>query len=123
MTKTVELKFSDKQYDMISRIAEEDKRRIDDLFYIFLAEGVKFFYMDNGLCIKKRPDEYSAEEIAQKAKNKELMAQEGFNHLPYEKQKAQGFDYVCKVMTAHDEGETFLDRLADDITKEAFQNV
>ena len=44
MTKIIELKLTDYQYDLLSRIAAEDKRRLNDLFYLLFGEGIKFFY-------------------------------------------------------------------------------
>ena len=72
MTKIIELKLTDYQYDLLSRIAAEDKRRLNDLFYLLFGEGIKFFYSDNGISIKKKDSEYTEEENQQLAKNEEL---------------------------------------------------
>lgn len=121
MTKVIELKLTDYQYDLLSRIAAEDKRRLNDLFYLLFGEGIKFFYSDNGISIKKKPFEYTEEENKQLAKNEELQKTKGFNSLSYEEKALKGYKHVCPWMGNFDEGETFIDKLAAEITNNAFK--
>jgi len=121
MTKIIELKLTDYQYDLLSRIAAEDKRRLNDLFYLLFGEGIKFFYSDNGISIKKKPFEYTEEENKQLAKNEELQKTKGFNSLSYEEKALKGYKHVCPWMGNFDEGETFIDKLAAEITNNAFK--
>ena len=121
MTKIIELKLTDYQYDLLSRIAAEDKRRLNDLFYLLFGEGIKFFYSDNGISIKKKPFEYTEEENKQLAKNEELQKTKGFNSLSYEEKALKGYKHVCPWMGNFDEGETFIDKLAAEVTNNAFK--
>tara|TARA_Y100000361_G_C10876770_1_gene197066 strand:+ start:85 stop:459 length:375 start_codon:yes stop_codon:yes gene_type:complete len=121
MTKVIELKLTDDQYDLLSRIAKEDKRRLNDLFYLLFGEGIKYFYIENGISIKKKPNEYTEEENKQLAKNKELEQEEGFNSLSYEEKALKGYKHVCSWMGNFDEGESFIDKLASDVTNNAFK--
>ena len=121
MTKVIELKLTDYQYDLLSRIAAEDKRRLNDLFYLLFGEGIKFFYSDNGISIKKKDFEYTEEENKQLAKNEELQKTKGFNSLSYEEKTLKGYKHVCPWMGNFDEGETFIDKLAAEITNNAFK--
>ena len=121
MTETVELKLTDKQFDLLSRIAAEDKRRLGDLFYLLFGEGLKYFYMETGLSIEKKPNEYSKEDKHQLAKNKHLEATDGWNSLDYTERQAKGYKHICSYMGTFDEGETFIDKLSKDITNNAFK--
>ena len=121
MTKIIELKLTDYQYDLLSRIAAEDKRRLNDLFYLLFGEGIKFFYSDNGISIKKKDSEYTEEEYQQLAKNEELQRTKGFNSLSYEEKALKGYKHVCPWMGNFDEGETFIDKLAAEVTNNAFK--
>ena len=121
MTKIIELKLTDDQYDLLSRIATEDKRRLNDLFYLLFGEGIKYFYIDDGISIKKKPNEYTEEENKQLAKNEELEKEEGLNSLSYEEKALKGYKHVCPWMGNFDEGESFIDKLASDVTNNAFK--
>ena len=121
MTKIIELKLTDYQYDLLSRIAAEDKRRLNDLFYLLFGEGIKFFYSDNGISLKKKDSEYTEEENQQLAKNEELQRTKGFNSLSYEEKALKGYKHVCPWMGNFDEGETFIDKLAAEVTNNAFK--
>ena len=121
MTKIIELKLTDYQYDLLSRIAAEDNRRLNDLFYLLFGEGIKFFYSDNGISIKKKDSEYTEEENQQLAKNEELQRTKGFNSLSYEEKALKGYKHVCPWMGNFDEGETFIDKLAAEVTNNAFK--
>ena len=121
MTKVIKLKLTDYQYDLLSRIAAEDKRRLNDLFYLLFGEGIKFFYSDNGISIKKKDSEYTEEENQQLAKNEELQRTKGFNSLSYEEKAVKGYKHVCPWMGNFDEGETFIDKLAAEVTNNAFK--
>jgi len=121
MTKTIQLKLPDDQYDLLCRIATADKRRLEDLCYLLFGEGIKYFYSDTCIAVKKNPEDYTKEEKKQLAKNEELEKTEGFDSLSYVEKQAQGFDHVCAYMGSFDEGDTFLDKLAEDVTNNAFK--
>ena len=91
------------------------------LFYLLCGEGIKFFYSDNGISIKKKPFEYTEEENKQLAKNEELQKTKGFNSLSYEEKALKGYKHVCPWMGNFDEGETFIDKLAAEVTNNAFK--
>ena len=55
------------------------------------------------------------------AKNEELEKTEGFDTLSYCEKQAQGYDHVCAYMGSFDEGDTFLDKLAEDVTNNALK--
>ena len=122
MIKAFTIKLTEQQYDLIERIAKEDKRRIKDLAYLFFSEGIKYFYMDTGLSIERRPHEYSKEEQAQIKKNEKLAKTSGWSSLDYEERAAKGYKHISTWMGAFDDGETFLDRLSKDVINNAFKS-
>ena len=119
MTQTIQLKLTDDQYDLLCRIATADKRRLEDLCYLLLGEGIKFFYSETCITVKKNSDEYTEDEKKQLTKNEELEKTEGFDTLSYVEKQAQGYEHVCLYMSNFAEGDTFLDLLAQDITNNA----
>ena len=121
MIKALTIKLTEQQYDLIERIAKEDKRRMKDLAYLFFSEGIKYFYMDTGLSIEKLPHEYSKEEQAQIKKNEKLAKTAGWSSLDYEKRAAKGYKHISPWMGTFDDGETFIDRLSKDVSSNAFK--
>ena len=119
MTQTIQLKLTDNQYDLLCRTATADKRRLEDLCYLLLGEGIKFFYSETCIAVKKNSDEYTEDEKKQLTKNEELEKTEGFDNLSYVEKQAQGYEHVCLYMSSFAEGDTFLDKLAEDITNNA----
>tara|TARA_B100001057_G_scaffold468382_1_gene527496 strand:- start:777 stop:1151 length:375 start_codon:yes stop_codon:yes gene_type:complete len=121
MIKAVTIKLTEQQYDLIERIAKEDKRRIKDLAYLFFSEGIKYFYMDTSLSIERLPNEYTKDELAQIKKNEKLAKTAGWSSLDYEKRAAKGYKHISTWMGAFDDGETFLDRLSKEVASNAFR--
>ena len=56
MTKEITIKVSDKDYDLIQRIARQEKRKLSDFSYLLFAEGLKFFFCEDVICFKKHDD-------------------------------------------------------------------
>jgi len=94
MTKEITIKVSDKDYDLIQRIAKEEKRRLSDFSNLLFAEGLKFFFCEHGICFKKRDDELTEEEKKQIKINDELSKQNGWYDLDYNEKVVQGFKQV-----------------------------
>ena len=60
MTKEFTIKVSDKDYDLIQRIAKQEKRRLSDFAQLLFAEGLDYFFCEQQLCFKKHDDELTA---------------------------------------------------------------
>ena len=103
MTKQITLNFSDEIYRDLVRVARADGRRINDLVTILLSEGLRFFYSETRISIKKLDSDYSKKEKAQIKKNEELENSEGWYGLPYEEKKAKGWEYVCDYIHNEDD--------------------
>ena len=94
MTKEITIKVSDKDYDLIQRIAKQEKRKLSDFSYLLFAEGLKFFFCEEVICFKKHDDELTEEEHKQIKINDELRKQEGFYDLDYKDKVKQGYKQV-----------------------------
>tara|TARA_B100000424_G_C22834686_1_gene445673 strand:- start:390 stop:803 length:414 start_codon:yes stop_codon:yes gene_type:complete len=103
--KTITITVSDRDYDLLTRIAKADNRRLSDMSYLCYAEGLEYLFMDNELSVKKNADEYFPKEQKQLAKNKELEKEEGFNNLSWDQKKAKGYDYVSDYLSNHEQKE------------------
>ena len=103
MTKQITLNFSDDIYRDLVRVAKADGRRVTDLVTILLSEGLRFFYCETSITIKKLDSEYSQEEKDQIKKNEELENSEGWSRLDYEKKQAKGWSHVCPYMRNEDD--------------------
>ena len=94
MTKEITIKLSDRDYDLIRRIAKEEKRKLSDFSYLLFAEGLKFFFCEEQICFKKHDNELTEEEHKQIKINDELRKQDGWYHLESSEKAAQGFKQV-----------------------------
>ena len=94
MTKEITIKVSDKDYDLIQRIAKQEKRKLSDFSYLLFAEGLKFFFCEEQICFKKHDNELTEEEHKQIKINDELRKQEGFYDLDYKDKVKQGYKQV-----------------------------
>lgn len=101
MTKEITIKVSDKDYDLIQRMAKEEKRRLSDFSHLLFAEGIKFFFCEQGICFKKRDDELTEEEKKQIKINDELRKQDGWYQLDYSEKVVQGFKQVHEWWENH----------------------
>ena len=101
MTKEITIKVSDKDYDLIQRIAKQEKRKLSDFSYLLFAEGLKFFFCEEHICFKKHDDELTEEEHKQIKINDELRKQDGWYNLDFPEKAAQGFKQVKEWWEIH----------------------
>ena len=110
MTKQITLNFPDDIYRDLVRVARADGRRLNDLVTILLSEGLRYFYCETSIAIKKLDSDYTQAEKDQIEKNKELENSEGWSGLDYEARRAKGYDHVCQYIHNEDD---FLGNLED----------
>tara|TARA_B100000287_G_scaffold120224_1_gene112125 strand:+ start:173 stop:565 length:393 start_codon:yes stop_codon:yes gene_type:complete len=101
MTKEIKIKVSDKDYDLIQRIAKSEKRRFSDFTQLVFAEGLDYFFCEESICFKKRDDELTEEEHKQIKINDELSKQEGWYDLDYEEKVVKGYKQVHQWWENH----------------------
>jgi hypothetical protein len=117
--KTLTIKLSDKDHDLLQRIAEADDRRLADLSYLLLARGLECFYCETIVSIPMRDDEIPQEKKDQISKNKELMGRDDWQQLSWDERREQGFDHVSTQLHNGDlqpGGDQLIDPLAKRIT-------
>ena len=116
--KNLTIKLSDKDYDLLQRIARADERRLMDLSYLLLARGLGCHFCETEVLVSWRDDEWTEEALKQEAKNEELEAQEGWSQLDWEERKKQGYKPVHAFFDncdARPRGDTLIQPLADRI--------
>ena len=104
--KKIEITVSDRDYDLLTRIAKADNRRLSDLNYLCYGRGLDYLFTDTQLCVERvHADEYTATEQKQLKKNKELEKTEGFIDLPHKEKEAKGYKYVCTFTSTWEKNE------------------
>ena len=120
MTKEITIKVSDKDYDLIQRIAKEEKRKLSDFSYLLFAEGLKFFFCEEHICFRKHDNELTEEEHKQIKINDELRKQDGWYQLDYNEKVVQGFKQVKEWWENHfynQETKEYEDNLIEPLVK------
>ena len=104
--KKIEITVSDRDFDLLTRIAKADNRRLSDLNYLCYGRGLDYLFTDTQLCVERvHADEYTATEQKQLEKNKELEKEEGFIDLPHKEKEAKGYKYVCTFTSTWEKNE------------------
>tara|TARA_R100000458_G_C8110380_1_gene133388 strand:+ start:194 stop:568 length:375 start_codon:yes stop_codon:yes gene_type:complete len=112
----LELPLNGKDLDFLQRIAQADDRRINDFLYLLLAEGLKFYFSEKCISVKKNASDYTAAEKRQEAKNKELeKSTENWETLSYESKQKLGYQLIDDYFHRHSEGPDFIDQFSEKI--------
>ena len=120
MTKEITIKVSDKDYDLIQRIAKQEKRKLSDFSYLLFAEGLKFFFCEEHICFRKHDDELTEEEHTQIKINDELRKHDGWYNLDFPEKASHGFKQVKEWWENHfynKETEEYEDTLIEPLVK------
>ena len=117
--KTISIQVSDKQYSLLTRIANSEQRRLSDFNYLIYGQGLDMFFCERSVHIKKEPDEYTKEEKKQQAINKKVEKSK-----PRSDWEEHGWEHVCDYMYNYDkpDGEMdFITKLANEIEAHAYK--
>ena len=57
MTKQICINVTDEMHDILSRMAEDQYRKLENLIAVLILEGYKFYVFDHEIHIKKKPEE------------------------------------------------------------------
>jgi len=120
--KNLTIEVSDKDYDLLQRIAQATDRRLSDLSHLIYADGLRMYFCETAVYVEMRNDEIPQKLRNQLVKNAELEAQEAWYDLSWEERKKQGFDHVCTYMHNGDNqpgGDQLIEPLAKRIAAEA----
>ena len=99
MSKQLTIKVTDKQYDLLRRIAISDRYKLNDLIRLIFARGLEFQWCEEEVSFKKRDDEYTPEEQDQLVKNAKILKElekedKQFFQLSDEERKKLGYKSV-----------------------------
>ena len=59
MTKKLTIEVTDKQHDLLRRIAISDRYKLNDLIRLVFARGLEFQWCEDYLSFKKKDDEFT----------------------------------------------------------------
>ena len=111
MTKQNTIELPDSDFFDLARVAQADGRKVKDLTYLLLAEGLRFFYCETPLAVKTLDSEFTLKEKEQLKKNKELEDSKSWSHLSHKQKEEKGYEYVCH----YHHNDEFLDPLEEKI--------
>ena len=122
MSKQLTIKVTDKQYDLLRRIAISDRYKLDDLIRLIFARGLEFQWCEEEVSFKKRDDEYTPEEQDQILKNKRIekeLKKEGKTiwDISNEDERKKGYKRVSEYHCVGGYGDSLNHEIADQLRK------
>ena len=122
MSKQLTIKVTDKQYDLLRRIAISDRYKLDDLIRLIFARGLEFQWCEEEVSFKKRDDEYTPEEQDQILKNKRIekeLKKEGKTiwDISNEDERKKGYKRVSEYHSVGGYGDSLNHEIADQLRK------
>ena len=120
----LKIPITKRQLSLLKRISECDDRRLSDLTNLLFSTGLSIYFCERGICISKNKDEYTEDEIKQKAINDKLLLDNPkFHYLTSEEQKEQGYKCVETTFSNYDSDNDFIDKLSDEIKNNALNEI
>ena len=120
MTKKLTIEVTDKQHDLLRRIAISDRYKLDDLIRLIFARGLEFQWCEEEVSFKKRDDEYTPEEQDQILKNKKIekeLKKEGKTiwDISNEDERRKGYKTVARYHCVGGYGDNLNHLIADQL--------
>ena len=120
MSKELKIKLTDKQYDLLRRIAISDRYKLNDLICLIFARGLEFQWCEEDITFKKRDDEYTPEEQDQILKNKQMekeLEEEGKTiwDISHEERKKKGYKSISEYHRVGGYGDSLNHLIADQL--------
>jgi len=120
MSKQLTIKVTDKQYDLLRRIAISDRYKLNDLICLIFARGLEFQWCEEDITFKKRDDEYTPEEQDQLLKNKQMekeLKEEGKTiwDISHEERKKKGYKSISEYHRVGGYGDSLNHLIADQL--------
>jgi len=120
----LKIPLTKKQLSLLKRIAKADDRRLEDLINLIFSCGLSYYFCERSICVSKNKDEFTKEEIKQKALNDKLLKDNPkFYHQSDKEQKAQGYKYVDNTYDNYNRDDDFIEKLADEIKENALKQI
>jgi hypothetical protein len=122
MSKQLTIKVTDKQYDLLRRIAISDRYKLNDLICLIFARGLEFQWCEEDITFKKRDDEYTPKEQDQLLKNKQMekeLKEEGKTiwDISHEERKKRGYKSISEYHRVGGYGDSLNHEIADQLRK------
>ena len=120
MSKQLTIKVTDKQYDLLRRIAISDRYKLNDLICLIFARGLEFQWCEEDITFKKRDDEYTPKEQDQLLKNKQMekeLKEEGKTiwDISHEERKKRGYKSISEYHRVGGYGDSLNHLIADQL--------
>ena len=120
MSKELKIKVTDKQYDLLRRIAISDRYKLNDLICLIFARGLEFQWCEEDITFKKRDDEYTPKEQDQLLKNKQMekeLKEEGKTiwDISHEERKKKGYKSISEYHRVGGYGDSLNHLIADQL--------
>jgi len=113
-----------KQLSLLKRIAKADDRRLEDLINLVFSCGLSVYFCERSICVPKNDNEYTEDEIKQKAINDKLLKDNPkFHYQSQEEQKTQGYKYVDNTYDNYNYDNDFIEKLANEIKENALRQI
>ena len=120
----LKIPLTKKQISLLKRIAKADDRRLEDLINLVFSCGLSVYFCERSICVSKNDDEFTEDEIKQKALNDKLLKNNPkFHYQSQEEQKAQGYKYVDNTYDNYNRDDDFIEKLADEIKENALKQI
>ena len=120
MTKKLTIEVTDKQHDLLRRIAISDRYKLNDLICLIFARGLEFQWCEEDITFKKRDDEYTPEEQDQIIINKRIekeLKKEGKTiwDISNEDERRKGYKRVSEYHCVGGYGDNLNHLIADQL--------
>ena len=120
----LKIPLTKKQISLLERIAKADDRRLEDLINLVFSCGLSVYFCERSICVPKNDNEYTKEEIKQKALNDKLLKDNPkFHYQSQDEQKAQGYKYIDSTFDNYNRDNDFIEKLADEIKENALKQI
>tara|TARA_R100001510_G_scaffold13591_1_gene10802 strand:+ start:1287 stop:1790 length:504 start_codon:yes stop_codon:yes gene_type:complete len=120
----LKIPVTQKQLSLLKRIAKADDRRLQDLINLVFSCGLSVYFCERSICVLKNDDEYTEDEIKQKALNDKLLKDNPkFHYQTKEEQEALGYKYVDTTFDNYNRDTDFIEKLADEIKQNALKQI
>ena len=120
----LKIPLTKKQLSLLKRIAKADDRRLEDLINLVFSCGLSVYFCERGICVSKNDDEYTENEIKQKALNEKLLKDNTkFHYQTKEEQEALGYKYINSTFDNYNRDNDFIQKLADEIKENALRQI
>tara|TARA_Y100000004_G_C8803158_1_gene364358 strand:- start:149 stop:643 length:495 start_codon:yes stop_codon:yes gene_type:complete len=120
----LKIPLTKKQISLLERIAKADDRRLEDLINLVFSCGLSVYFCERSICVSKNDDEFTEDEIKQKALNDKLLKDNPkFHYQSKEEQEAQGYKYVDTTFDNYNRDTDFIEKLSDEIKENALRQI